>query len=94
LLTDVADVFDRMTNVEFLATKILLTELAKVEDAPWAAADYSPHKLARGLSKFEIRPRPNAARTERGYHRSDFSDAFARYLRPDRPRPSETRPDQ
>jgi Protein of unknown function (DUF3631) len=94
LLGDVDAVFKRMTGVSFLATKILLAELAKVDDAPWAEDRFTPHKLARALLTFRVRPRHNDAKTERGYHRSDFEDAFARYLRPDRPEVSGTGSEQ
>jgi Protein of unknown function (DUF3631) len=94
LLADVAEAFDRMAGVSFLATRILLGELAKAEDAPWGDDKFTAHKLARRLGKFEIRPRHNDAKTERGYHRADFDDAFKRYLRPKRPEASETGSDQ
>jgi hypothetical protein len=94
LLVDVAEVFDRMVNVNFLATRLLLAELRKVEDAPWGEQDFTARRLAARLANFEIRPRPNTARTERGYHRIDFKDPFSRYL-PSKPSdPSETGDDQ
>jgi uncharacterized protein DUF3631 len=80
LLADVRAVFDGMPRVSFLGTNTLLTELRKIEDAPWADFDFTPRKLALRLSKFEVAPRHNTAKAERGYHLEDFHDVFPRYL--------------
>lgn len=80
LLVDIHAVFDSMPHVTFLATSVILTELRKVDDAPWGDVDFTARKLALRLGKFDVRPRHNSAKTERGYHLSDFKDAFGRYL--------------
>ncbi|MEQ7126676.1 DUF3631 domain-containing protein [Actinopolymorpha sp. B11F2] len=94
LLKDIRDAFDAMPHVSFLATNVLLTELRKVDDAPWGEFDFSPHKLARRLGNFDVRPRHNDAKTQRGYHLNDLRDAFRRYLVSKPSEPSGTTSDQ
>lgn len=89
LLGDVRDVFADMHRVGFLASAVLLAELRKAEDAPWGDADFSARKLALRLAKFDVRPRHNTAKTERGYHLADLDDAFARYLPSEASQPSQ-----
>jgi hypothetical protein len=83
LLLDITAVFESMSHVSFVATKVLLNELRKLDDAPWRDLDLTGRKLALWLKDFEIRPRPNTAGTERGYHRKDLFDAARRYTRPE-----------
>jgi hypothetical protein len=90
LLADVHEVFDGMPHVSFLKTNVLLTELRKVEDAPWGEQSFSARALALKLRDHGIRPRHNTAKTERGYHLADFRDAFRRYLPSEASEPSGT----
>jgi hypothetical protein len=83
LLRDVVAIFEALSHVGFVATKVLLQRLRALDDAPWMDLDLTSRKLALWLKDYEIRPRQNAARTERGYHREDLFDAAHRYTRPD-----------
>lgn len=89
LLVDVHAVFDSMPHVSFLGSNTMINELRKVDDAPWGEMEFTARKLALRLGKFDVRPRHNAAKTERGYHLSDFKDAFRRYLPSEPSEPSE-----
>jgi hypothetical protein len=88
LLRDIRSVFDRMPNVGFLATNLLLERLRRIDDAPWRDLDLTGRKLALRLARFEVRPRRNTAGTERGYHFEDLLDAFGRYIRQEPSEPS------
>jgi hypothetical protein len=68
LLADVQSVFAGTPDVTLLGSKVLLTELRKIDDAPWSELDFTSRKLALRLGKFEVKPRHNSAKTERGYH--------------------------
>lgn len=89
LLVDIAAIFNGMAQVSFLSTAVLLENLRRVDDAPWGESDFTARKLALRLGKFEVRPRHNATKTERGYHLADFKDAFLRHLPSDPSDPSE-----
>jgi hypothetical protein len=94
LLQDVKDVFESMPHVGFLNSRVLLTELRGIDDAPWSEVEFTTRKLAMRLGKFDIKPRRNAAGTERGYHLEDLADAFRRYLRPKASEPVRSASDQ
>lgn len=59
----------------------LLEVLGKEEESPWTGR--TPQWLARELKPFGIEPRQHriGESNVRGYAKSDFEDAFARYLR-------------
>lgn len=87
LLSDLRDVFkqkekDRLSSAEIVA------ELVKMEERPWPewkqGKELSTMGLARILRPFGIRPKQMKDDSEkvRGYDRSDFADAFSRYLPP------------
>jgi Protein of unknown function (DUF3631) len=69
-------------------TKTLVDNLCDLEDAPWSTFGKQSGRLSgRGLAAllrpFEIRPTQVGTRHEaRGYVRSDFEDAWARYCDP------------
>jgi Protein of unknown function (DUF3631) len=76
---------------ERMATNELLNALIELEGSPWGArwADdrdrrKAPTQLARMLREFDIRPHKlrvaGRETSTRGYRRSDFNDAFERYL--------------
>jgi len=94
LLADVHEVFDRMPHVTFLPTRVLLNELRKFEEAPWGEVDFTARRLATQLGKFDVSSRRDTTGKVRGYYRSDFKDAFSRYLPSEASEPSETASDQ
>jgi putative DNA primase/helicase len=88
LLADIRTIFDRMDDPERpIASATLIESLGAMEDRPWS--DWKQGKaitapqIARLLKAFSIRPRVVriGTGTPRGYYRSQFEDAFARYLR-------------
>lgn len=89
LLSDCRAVFtgDRMTTDE------LLVALNGLEESPWGDLRGQPldaRGLARRLRKYEVRPRDHrfTEGVRKGYLRSDFHDAWTRYL-PTDPSPPE-----
>jgi hypothetical protein len=83
LLRDIRAVFDAMPHVSFLSTKVLLEQLRRIDDSPWRDLDLTGRKLALRMARFEVKPRHDATKSERGYHLEDLLDAFGRYIRPD-----------
>jgi hypothetical protein len=81
LLGAIRDAFDG-PNRERISTAALLEQLRGDEEAGWESLN--PRRLANELKAYGIAPRPMRAGAEvlRGYHRSDFTDTFARYLSP------------
>ena len=85
LLADLRDLFGT-TPADKLATAAIISQLTALEDRPWA--DYAqghpitPRHLARLLEGFRIKAKQirQGADTRKGYLRSDFTDAFCRYL--------------
>jgi hypothetical protein len=80
LLVDIKSVFETRPNSVFVSTTELLHALHQNDDAPWGDADFTSRRLAQRLGRFGIKPRRNPTGSERGYYRSDFKDAFARYI--------------
>jgi hypothetical protein len=94
LLADIRLAFDELkTDKEKYGSKRLVSYLNELEARPWA--DYrrgkgiTEHWLVKRLEPFEIKPEPEAlyfshddGKRARGYLRSSFDDAFARYLPP------------
>lgn len=84
LLGDIRDVFGA---ADHLSTADLLAALHDIEEAPWAEW-YGKPITARGLAKllapYRVRPmlrRPGVGSGPmRGYFRSEFTDAWSRYL--------------
>lgn len=85
LLADVQTIFGK--EDEQLATEHILTQLHKMDEAPWGDLKGKPldaRGLARRLKPYDIGPatiRVHAS-TAKGYRRSDFLDAWSRYLSP------------
>jgi hypothetical protein len=87
LLADVQLAFDTL-KTDRLKSEELVVDLIQLEGRPWA--DYrrglgiSKNWLARTLDTFGIKPEPEPLNftdgRARGYLRSRFDDAFARYL--------------
>jgi hypothetical protein len=83
LLSHVRNVLD----VEKLPTKILLEKLHAIPESPWRELRGKPlddRGLANRLRQYDIKSRDvrTGAGTLKGYYRSDFQDAWARYLPP------------
>jgi hypothetical protein len=93
LLTDLRDLFASRPGDKW-ATTTILRHLSRLQDQPWA--DYAqghpitPRQLAKLLAGFRIKARQirQGADTRKGYLRSDFTDAFSRYLPPEPKHPN------
>ena len=85
LLSDVRAVFDA-TGDEKISTADLLRALIGKEESPWAAYHAGKPMTARNLAKRlgEYSIKSTNVRfgheVQKGFHRSQFADAFARYL--------------
>ncbi len=82
LLADLREIF---ANDQTLSTQIILSELTKLDEAPWADLRGKPldsRHLANYLRPYGIRSKTIRLGTEtpKGYLREDFLDAWARYL--------------
>ena len=93
LLADIEDIFAAVTD-PFLRSTQLVRELKDRDESPWRDNELTPHKLARMLKDYGVRPRPGPGYTARGYWRADFKDSFARYTVANRRNRRETAPDQ
>jgi hypothetical protein len=83
LLADVRRVW--MDGEAHMLTASLLDELKSIPDSPWGESgrELTPRGLAAILRPFGPEPRQvrvNGATTGKGYLRSEFEDAFLRYL--------------
>jgi hypothetical protein len=79
LLADIRDLFTDWT-VHFMASRELVSNLRKVEDAPWNDLDLTTRGLADRLRLYGVRPGRNTTGDARGYRLEDFLDPFRRYL--------------
>lgn len=86
LLVDIKQIFAAVSwppTVEpFMPSAMLVNELRTIDESPWREFDLSQRKLAWRLKDFGVKPEHNAAKTARGYHLKQFTDASDRYLRP------------
>ena len=83
LLADIRDAFDEQGS-DHLPTASLLDLLHEMEDAPWGdwyGKPLSARSLAKLLEPYRVRPLQRRIRgqPQRGYWRSEFEDAWARY---------------
>ena len=87
---DVKAIFDE-TGAGGFASGVLAGHLASIEGSPWGDWRDKPltaHGLAKLLGRYTIRPRQHRTDEDsfRGYLRTDFEDAWSRYLtKPDDP---------
>jgi hypothetical protein len=87
LLSDIKMVFDE-SGRSHLPTKVLIASLIALEESPWGdlkGRQLDERALASRLRKYEVKPktlRLDAVTTIKGYERTDFYDAWARYLAP------------
>jgi Protein of unknown function (DUF3631) len=92
-LSDIEGAFK--ANGDKLASADLAKHLAEIEEGPWGprfGRDFGARDLAKLLKPFGIRPRTirlDDGTTPKGYHRSDFADAWERYL-PSREKPPQS----
>jgi putative DNA primase/helicase len=87
LLADLQALF-ATTAADKLATAAIIRHLIRLEERPWAeytaGRPLTPRHLAQLLEGFRIKAKQirQGAATRKGYLRSDFTDAFRRYLPP------------
>lgn len=87
LLKDIAGIFEAR-RVSIISSSSLVDSLVELEDSPWSewwkGKPITPRQLARLLKPFGVKPdsrRVNGhSGTVKGYRKSDFDDAFLRYL--------------
>jgi len=79
LLDDIRTIFTTDRR-EFLPSRQLVNLLHLVEESPWDDFNLNTNGLARRLSGYGIKPKPDAAGKVRGYHLASFTDAFSRYV--------------
>lgn len=88
LLKDIHSIFNsELTEVKRIKTAELLSRLNSLEDAPWSNFAYGKPLEGRGLAGIlkphNIKPkgiRFDKETIDKGYYRSDFEDAWKRYL--------------
>lgn len=91
LLADIQLIFEKRRSGDQYAEKIstvkLIEELQSIEESPWATYNHghpvSPRQIASQLAIYGIKSktvRVSKNDTPKGYERSQFEDAFARYL--------------
>jgi hypothetical protein len=71
-----------MGELDRISTFDLLARLNLLDEAPWATFGLDPRNLARNLRPYGIGSRDVrfGYSVVKGYMRSDFEDAWARYL--------------
>jgi hypothetical protein len=86
LLADIRTIFSE-TGFERIQSAALTNRLADIEESPWGprfGQDFGTRKLASILRPYAIKPHTirEGYTTAKGYLRSDFADAWLRYLPP------------
>jgi len=83
LLTNVRDVL-AAAHGEFVATETLIAALVALPESRWADEGLTGRRLALLLKPYGVAVgrNPSTSKRERGYRRTDFTDAFERYLKP------------
>jgi hypothetical protein len=88
LLKDIRSIFENeLLDVKRIKSSELLSKLNSLEDAPWSTFAYGRPLDGRGLARIlkphNIKPqtiRFDKDNTDKGYFRTDFEDAWKRYL--------------
>lgn len=86
LLRDVKKVFDAHPGTEKLLTEDVIHGLTKMDESPWATLrkgdPIDARTLSTRLGKYGISPKPQRVGTTvfKGYSRSQFEDAWKRYV--------------
>jgi len=86
LLADIKELFDRH-QVGFMTSADLTNQLRQLADSPWADLDLTARRLSVKLKPYGISPGHNTSKSERGYQRALFTDAWHRYPTKERPQP-------
>lgn len=76
LLADIRKVFDS----GFIKSVDLCDKLRGIPESPWGEIELNPSALGVRLRDYDIKTRHTKDKTQRGYYRTDFDDAIARYL--------------
>jgi len=86
LLADIRQIFDEL-QTDRVTSATLIERLGEIQEHPWATFEYgkliNPRSLAKLLKGFDIcsrNIRTNEGKTPKGFLRTDFQDAFDRYL--------------
>lgn len=85
LLDDMKSIFIER-QAEWISTADFIEKLATMDERPWPEMNrgsiISPRQVAATLSPFAIKPRDKRSSTRvlKGYQKSDFQDAWTRYL--------------
>ncbi|WP_264065261.1 DUF3631 domain-containing protein [Mycolicibacterium komossense] len=80
LLADIRLVF----GTPFMKSEELCAKLCALSESPWEQLELSPTRLGVRLREYSIKTRHTEDKRERGYYLDDFTDAFARYLPPEK----------
>ena len=91
LLSDIREVLEEIAASEATSEQ-LIEMLVRIDDAPWGdwyGKPITSRRLADMLAPFGVKP--TRRRDWRGYQRSAFADAWARYLPSSRPSTRHTR---
>lgn len=78
VLHDLREVFD-IVKADFAPTEVLLQNLRRLEDSPWADMDLNGHRLGKLLREVGIKSMRDSTGSKRGYRRAHFNDAWERY---------------
>jgi hypothetical protein len=76
LLADIRAVFDS----DFMKSSDLCDKLCAISEAPWGELELNPSKLGQRLREYSIKTGHTGDKSERGYYRHQFADAFDRYI--------------
>ena len=83
LLRACREIFHEVKS-SFIPTATLIEKLKAREEEPWyrwnKGEGITPESLAKLLRPYDVNPQHNKTRTQRGYHASDFGEAWTRYL--------------
>jgi hypothetical protein len=76
LLADIRTVFE----ADFMLSADLCNRLIFLPESSWNEQGLTPHRLARMLREYGIKPKHGKDGDRRGYYRREFRDAWTRYL--------------
>jgi hypothetical protein len=81
LLADIRTIFEEFGK-SALWTKDIVSNLCRMEEAPWAELNLNGHQLGRHLREFDLHSTQiwDQNQNRRGYRRDDFEKVWATYL--------------